>query len=66
VLVEGRMQPDPKTGGPRVWTGNDGVARASYEVTALDVRFLGGRQETQAASLEAPAAEALGEEDVPF
>ncbi len=41
VLVEGRLRPDPETGGPRVWIGNDGVARASYEVVARTVRFLG-------------------------
>lgn len=41
VLVEGRLRPDPDTGGPRVWVGNDGVARASYELTAWTVRFLG-------------------------
>ena len=43
VLVEGRLNPDAETGGPRVWTGNDGVPRASYELTALTVKFLGGR-----------------------
>lgn len=45
VLVEGRMNPDPDTGGPRVWTGDDGVPRASYELTALTVKFLGSRGE---------------------
>ena len=43
VLVEGRVRPDPATGGPRIWTGTDGQPRASYELTALNVRFLGGR-----------------------
>jgi single-strand DNA-binding protein len=43
VLVEGRLTPDKDTGGPRVWVGNDGVARAQYEITAEGVRFLGGR-----------------------
>ena len=43
VLVEGRLRPDPATGGPRIWTGNDGIARASFEITALTVTFLGGR-----------------------
>ena len=43
VLVEGRMNPDPATGGPRLWTGNDGESRASYEVTAITVKFLGSR-----------------------
>lgn len=43
VLVEGRMNVDPATGGPRVWTGQDGQPRASYEITAFTVKFLGGR-----------------------
>ncbi len=68
VLVEGRMQPDRATGAPRVWTGNDGVARASYEVTALNVRFLGRRDEAPTAEMpgdfEEPPAEA--EEEIPF
>ncbi len=49
VLVEGRMNQDPATGGPRVWTGNDGSPRASFEMTAQTVRFLSSRQEDQAA-----------------
>jgi single-strand DNA-binding protein len=44
VLVEGRMTPD-ENGNPRIWTGNDGQARASFEVTAQTVRFLGGRDD---------------------
>jgi single-strand DNA-binding protein len=44
VLVEGRLNPD-ENGNPRVWSGNDGQARASFEVTAQTVRFLGGRAE---------------------
>ena len=49
VLVEGRLVPDKETGGPRIWTGNDGVTRSSYEVNASDVRFLGGRGEREEA-----------------
>jgi single-strand DNA-binding protein len=68
VLVEGQMQPDRATGAPRVWTGNDGVARASYEVRALTVQFLGGRGEGPPAEapggLEEPPPEA--EEEIPF
>jgi single-strand DNA-binding protein len=45
VFVEGQLKPDPETGGPRVWTGNDGIARASFEITAFTVKFLGGRGE---------------------
>jgi len=61
VLVEGRLNPDPQTGGPRVWTGNDGVPRASYEVTALTVKFLGGRGVEAAEEAVAPEAE-----EIPF
>ena len=43
VLVEGRMNPDPETGSPRVYTRNDGTTGASYEVTAFLVKFMGGR-----------------------
>jgi len=50
VLVEGRMSQDPATGGPRVWTGQDGAPRASFEITAQTVRFLSSRQEDQGMS----------------
>lgn len=43
VLVEGRMTPDKETGGPRIWTRQDGTSAASYEVTAERVIFLSGR-----------------------
>lgn len=42
VLVEGTLRPD-ENGNPRIWTSNDGQTRASYEVNAQTVRFLGGR-----------------------
>lgn len=45
VLVEGRMNVDPETGGPRVYTRHDGTSGASFEVTALSVKFLGGRSD---------------------
>jgi len=57
VLVEGVVQADPATGGPRLWDGNDGKPRASYEVTATNVRFLSGKKGDAA-----PA----GEDDLPF
>ncbi|MDY6876550.1 MAG: single-stranded DNA-binding protein [Chloroflexota bacterium] len=67
VLVEGRLQPDDR-GGPRIFTRNDGTAGASFEVTAMSVKFLGGRGEAPPAAMpgapEEPPAEA-GEE-IPF
>ena len=48
VFIEGRMQSDPETGGPRIYTKSDGTQGASFEITATTVRFLGGgkRQES--------------------
>ena len=63
VLIEGRLRPNER-GEPRVWTGNDGVARASFEVTAESVQFLGGRGDTVATPDEEPAGPP--EEDIPF
>jgi len=46
VMVKGRLNADPETGGPRVWKGNDGESRSSFEITASNVLFLGKRGET--------------------
>ncbi len=48
VLVEGRLVPDAKTGCPRIWQGQNGPG-ASFEVSALTVRFLSssGRSESE-------------------
>lgn len=62
VLIEGRLNPD-QSGNPRVWTGSDGVTRASYEVSALTVRFLGRREER---APEFGPEEGLPEEEIPF
>lgn len=43
VFIEGRMDPDPETGGPRLWTGRDGQTRASFEIVAQRVRVIGRR-----------------------
>jgi single-strand DNA-binding protein len=45
VLCEGRLTVDRESGGPRVWQGQDGKWRASYEMSADTVRFLGTRGE---------------------
>lgn len=42
VLVEGRMNATPE-GNPRMWKDNAGNDRASFEVTALTVKFLSSR-----------------------
>jgi single-strand DNA-binding protein len=58
VFIEGRMNPDSSTGGPHIFTRRDGTAGASYEVTAIRVRLIGGRG--GAASFAGPR-----DEDVP-
>ena len=65
VLVEGRLTPDPETGGPHIWESN-GKVGASYEVTASTVRFLSGREDQDE---DAPAngpATAPDAGDIPF
>ena len=68
VLVVGRLRPDPQTGNPRVYTRNDGTPGASYEINALQVKFLpsgrgdsGGYQEDFGDAGESPE-----EDEIPF
>ena len=53
VLVVGRVAAS-------AWSGQDGQPRATLEVTATDVRFLGGRDGGEMGGMDG------GEEDVPF
>jgi single-strand DNA-binding protein len=70
VLVEGRLTADPATGGPRIWNGQDGSPRASFEVSAGTVRFLSSRAESEGGGMgSTPLAEdggLGGDEDIPF
>jgi single-strand DNA-binding protein len=68
VLVEGYLQPDPETGGPRVWTRNDGTPAASFEMTAQNVTFLSTRAEDQAfqSGPGGGTADVVDEDDIPF
>jgi single-strand DNA-binding protein len=71
VLVEGRLKGDPATGGPRIWNAQDGTPRASFEVTALNVRFLSSRGEAEGGAMGgAPVSDegmVPGDEgDIPF
>lgn len=69
VLVEGRLQPDPQTGGPRIFTRQDGTPGSSFELRAFTLQFLGGRDEVGGASSGGdyegggPVQE---EDDIPF
>lgn len=71
VLIEGRLQSDPQTGGPKLFTRQDGTVGASFEVYAEAFRFIGSKGEG-GGSYEggsnggsyAPAAQE--EDDIPF
>jgi single-strand DNA-binding protein len=66
VLVDGRLKPDPDTGGPRTFTRQDGTTGANYEVNAFQVLLLFSRDEGED---EFAAGETKGvseAEDIPF
>lgn len=76
VLVEGRLQCDGSTGGPKLYTRHDGSTGSSFEMTAYNVTFLGsngtGNADNGSVS-SAPAANSGGgflgveeEDDIPF
>jgi len=64
VLVEGRMTPDKSTGGPRVYETN-GQHKASFEVTATEVKFLDSAK-TGESKLEQAGPDVGDGEDCPF
>ncbi len=73
VLIEGRLVPDPNSGGPRVWNRQDGTPSASFEVSANTVRFLSSRSETDGGGASAGTAGTEGEfaplgneDEIPF
>jgi single-strand DNA-binding protein len=69
VLVEGRLTPDPATGGPRLWNRQDGTPAASFEVNAATVRFLSSRGDgdlAQGGSFDAASVPDGGDEAIPF
>jgi single-strand DNA-binding protein len=71
VFVEGEVRGEAVNGtqNPRVWSGNDGVARASFELTARTVKFLGGRGDAEGfggAPVGEPPPEGFEEDTLPF
>ena len=65
VLVEGYLRPDPETGGPRVWTKNDGTPAASFEMTGINFTFLSTKAEDQALQSQS-GTDLVDEDDIPF
>lgn len=65
VLVEGRLVADPATGGPRVFTRQDGTVGSSFEVSATTVRFLSSRGEDLTGAAPGSTSE-YSDEEIPF
>jgi single-strand DNA-binding protein len=61
------MTPDPTTGGPRIWSRQDGSPGASFELNAGGVQFLAfygnGAPEEHVA---VPDIDQLSDDDIPF
>ena len=67
VLVKFRLNPDPETGGPKVFTRNDGTPGANYEVIASRVIFMPrGTNGGSTDSYSGPESEQVDEDDIPF
>jgi single-strand DNA-binding protein len=66
VLVEGRLNADPQSGGPRVYTRQDGSTGASFEITAETVRFLSTRAEDESFQDSSPGGSQMEDDDIPF
>ncbi|MGD0878823.1 MAG: single-stranded DNA-binding protein [Anaerolineales bacterium] len=65
VFVEGRLIADPATGGPRLWTRQNGSPAASFEIHADLVRFLGGKNGDANGQVEQPVG-LSAEPEIPF
>jgi single-strand DNA-binding protein len=69
VLVEGRISADPNTGGPKIWTRQDGTPGSSFEITATIVRFLSTRGDNEGGPVSGGGmemAEIPDDGDIPF
>lgn len=65
VLIEGRLIPDSSTGGPRIWTRQDGSPGASFEISANRVIFLSTRAEDETYQAGVSDDE-IEEDEIPF
>jgi len=69
VFVEGELRGEASEGNqnPRIWVGNDGEHRTSYEITARTVKFLGKRDNGNGAPIGEPPPEGYEDSDaLPF
>lgn len=67
VFIKGNINGVTESGvlNPRTWTGNDGVVRASFEITARLIKFMRGGKQAQQQEDEAPP-DYVEENEIPF
>jgi single-strand DNA-binding protein len=63
VFIQGRLIADPTTGGPRIWSRQNGSPAASFEINAEAVRFLDGKNGNGQSDQPAASSE---EAEIPF
>jgi single-strand DNA-binding protein len=66
VLIEGRLNSDPTTGGPKLFSRNDGTMGTSYEVTATTVQFLDSRNEAGGDAQLSDETQSQTDDEIPF
>ena len=58
VFIEGELVPDRESGGPRLWTDQNGATRASFEIKALTMKMLGSRDDAGSGNYAAESTSA--------
>jgi len=66
VLIEGRLNADPATGGPRTFQRQDGTMGTSFEVTANTVRFLGHKENGDSETAKQAVNSSNDDDYIPF
>ncbi len=69
VLIEGRLQADPNSGGPRTFSRQDGSTGANFDVVANQIRFLtpkAGDDEGFSSNTAPDYSPTSGDEEIPF
>lgn len=72
VFVKGFLRPDAQTGGPRIWTRQDGTPGASYDLVATTIKFLPAGRAAEADTAAPPVEDfegvpdTRGAEEIPF
>ncbi len=64
VYIEGRLVPDAATGGPRLWTRQDGTSGSSFEISVSVVQFLDSRSESE--SMGGGEEFTASDDEIPF